>query len=518
MKLKLLILLLLGVIANTMDGMVCGTFCNISDHTTLVPRLMAENSVLELALHNYYDWYHPECSDCRSWVNVEITAPYYFKSTREKRLAGYFLPNCQNCITIGKNNTSDISSPWLELFSAFGQPPFSSTVCIAPTRKVIGGALRLFFDFGAWSDNCGCMQDWWATIFIPVQQVRHNLHLTEIPTPGSGAAVYYSINNAIEALNNPAWLFGKWSPTTLKKSGVDDISVKVGYTFHKSAGHAAGYGLLFIPTGRGTKAEYLFEPLVGGNHVGLGLGFNGDYLMYDCGSTSIDLMLDIRYAYFFKRKETRSIDLFNGDLSRYLLVAQSTNTTAALPGINYFTQQVSVIPGSMLELWTGISFNRCNWHVEVGYDFWFRSKEKLSLADEDLGVGIFDIAARPPTCPVTASCARICQAIPGTGAPTSDTTFTTVSNSNAINEQGVTPAGTNCCTTFCAQPNQCSYLNLNSAANPRALTSTVYGAISYDCCVCDYPAMIGVGGQYEFAHRRSALSQYGVWLKTAISF
>ena len=61
-------------------------------------------------------------------------------------------------------------------------------------------------------------------------------------------------------------------------------------------------------------------------------------------------------------------------------------------------------------------------------------------------------------------------------------------------------------------------LNLNSAAQPQALSSTVYAAISYDCCACNYPVMIGVGGQYEFAHRISALSQYGVWLKTAISF
>ena len=60
------------------------------------------------------------------------------------------------------------------------------------------------------------------------------------------------------------------------------------------------YGLLFIPTGRGTKAEYLFEPLVGSKHVGPGLGLIGDYTFYECGATSIDAMIDARYAYFFK--------------------------------------------------------------------------------------------------------------------------------------------------------------------------------------------------------------------------
>jgi hypothetical protein len=151
-----------------------------------------------------------------------------------------------------------------------------------------------------------------------------------------------------------------------------------------------------------------------------------------------------------------------------------------------------------------------------------RSKEKIQLPDLSLGVGIFDIAQRSAVtgiCPITAHCARICQAVPGTGAPVSDTTFTPVQNSKAINKQGTQRDGSSCCPVYCAQTNQCSYLNLDSAANPKALTSTIYAAASYDCCMCcEYPVMIGFGGQYEIAHRNSALSQYGVWLKTAISF
>ena len=525
-SLQIMMIMLLSLIAWDAHSM-CSTTCNISAHTTLVPRKMSQNSVLELALDNYYEYHRPVCGDCPSWFSIEVTAPYYFKSTRAKRLAGYFLPNCQQCITIGENNTSTISSPWLSLFNGIATP-YQSTLCMKPHRSVIGGAVRLFFDLSSFVENCGCWdQNWWLSIFIPFEQVRHNLDLTE--TPSANPGTFNGITNAIQAFNNPAWLYGKWSPTTLKKFGVDDICIKLGCDmFNNGCDHAGLYGLLFVPTGRGTKAKYLFEPLVGGNHVGAGVGVNADYAMYACDNYSLDFMLDARYAYFFKHKEVRSIDLFNGDLSRYLLVvlpntmAMPMNTVMPLPGINYFTQKVEITPRSMFEIWAAVSFNRCNFHFEFGYDFWYCSKEKIQLPDVDLGVGIFDIAQRPATtgvCNITASCARICQAIPGTGAPVSDTTFTTVKNSKAINKEGTQLDGTSCCPVYCSQSNQCSYLNLDSAANPKALTSTVYAAASYDCCLCcEYPVLIGVGGQYEFAHRRSALSQYGVWLKTAISF
>ena len=528
-KIYLLLCMLCPFIMQNADGM-CSERCNISTHTTLIPRQLSQNSVLELGLFNYFDHHRDlECNACESWVNVEVVAPYYFKSTRSSKLAQYFIPRCQDCVSVGQNNTSDISSPWLNV-SGTGSFPYQSTICIAPTRSVVGGALRLYFDLSGFLDNCGCFgSHWWASIFIPVQQVRHNLHVSETLAFGSGVGLLASgFAFASQALNNPAWTFGKWSPNTLTKVGVDDIAVKLGYDFADGdCGDASLYALLFIPTGRGTKAKYMFEPLVGGNHVGLGLGFNGDYRAYECDQTSVDLMCDVRYAYFFKHTERRSIDLFNGDLSRYLLVVQQATLAAPdaqvtpLPGINAFTQDVKITPRGMFEVWAAIGFNSCNWHLELGYDFWLRSKEKISLPDKTLDVGIFDIAAalNPAAgiCAITAHCARICQALPGADAPVSDATFTFVQNSNAINEQGTTQDGNSCCPVFCAAPNQCSFLNLDSAASPRALSSTIYGAISRECCWCDHAIMVGVGAQYEFANR-SALSQYGLWLKTAISF
>lgn len=519
-KIIVMLLLLLTAHWNAMQAScpevcnpsLCQNECTICSHTTFVPRLMSQNLVLEDALFYHYQFNLPCCdNECPPWVSLEVAAPYYFKSTKSEKLARYFMPGCKECAVVGQNNTSDISSLWLGIIAPI-DTPFESTICIKPRRTVIGGAFRLFFDFGAY-DPCYC--NWWASIFVPVQQVRHDLHITETPSPTSGTPIVPpSFANVIAALNNPEWEYGKFSTHRLKKTGVDDICMRLGYNFVRDEENLLGlYGLLFVPTGRGTRAKYVFEPLVGSKHVGVGVGLIADYTFYECGSTSIDLMLDARYARFFKHHEVRSIDLYNGDWSRYLLVASPSDPTTPLPGINFFTQKVNVNPRNMFEVWAALSFNYCNFRFEAGYDFWYRSKEKVSLADKDLGVGIYDIAYDPfLTCQISESCAKICQSVPTLpGAPVSDLAFVTVKNSNALNARAVTE---NNCANL-----PCSYLNLNSAANPRALSSTVYGAIAYDCCLCcEYPVMIGVGGQYEFAHRKSALSQYGVWLKTAISF
>jgi len=519
----ILFLVLVAIMMNADIHAVCGG-CNISAHTTFVPRSLSENSVLSLALHNYYQSHLPCCdSECPPWIGFQVTAPFYFKSTNSKKVAGYFLPDCKNCLTVAENNTADISSPWLQLVTPIATP-YESTICINPKRTVIGGAFKLYMDFSYWLEGDCWYNNWWATVFVPVEQVRHSLHITEIPSAVPG--VFDGITNEIEAFNNPAWNYGKWSVKTLKKTGVDNVNIKLGLTFYKNDyDHASFYAQVFAPTGSGTKGEYLFEPVVGGKNVGAGAGFNGDYLAYECGPNSLDLMLDVRYAYFFGANQTRSIDLFNGDLSRYLLVVLPNTTTVntnqvnPLPGINYFTKEVKVKPGSFFEIWAALSFNHCNFHAEIGYDFWYRSGEKVTLPDQDLGVGIFDIAAGLPPCNVTASCATISGAVRGqAGAPASDTTFVSVKNSQAINNIGTQRDGSSCCASYCSQAVQQSYLNLSSAASPAALSSTIYGAVSYDSCLCEYPVMIGVGGQYEFAHRRSSLNQYGVWLKTAISF
>ena len=490
---KQLLLVAIFIVLQAYVANVCASCPNNAEtcsHTFFRPQSLSQNSMLELALHNY-DYYHRSWEAdghcCRDLFNIQATASFYFRSTNKKSLAKYFLPECKEQISIVRGNNGDISAPWLCLINQDTGQDFESTVKIRPRRDVIGGAFKLWFDFGALND-CAWYSNLWATVFFPVVNVRHDLNFEEdLVTPGNAPECP---TNAAEAFNNPTWRFGRLSTKTLNKTGVDDMEFKLGYDFVRNDdNHASGYFVVFAPTGRKSRADFLFEPTFGsGGHVGLGGGFNGEYLFYECNNHKLSVITDFRYAYFLKGTETRSFDLRNGEWSRYLLVVQLQNVNQpVLPGINFFTQKVDVTPGSTIYWWTTLHYNHCDWDFESGYSFWWREREKICVKRFDPNIGIFDITG---VCPdkTTANKAIISVSIPGTPSDL----FPTMLTANNINSR--------------------------SGQHPTALSSTVYVAASRLVHWCDTDSMIGLGVSYEIAHRRSALSQWGLWLKTGIGF
>lgn len=469
----------------------CENATDTCSHSFFRPQSLSQNSMLELALHNY-DYYHKGYDQngtaYRNILDLQITAPFYFISTNRKSTAEYFLPNCNDQISIAQNNTADISSPWLCLINQTTGQEFQSTVELRPRRQVIGGAFKLWVDFGA-CDNCAWYSNFWASMFVPVVNVRHDLHLKEtVITPGNAPGCP---TNAAQAFNNATWNYGKLATEQKTKTGVDDIEFKVGYDFVRNYNnHASGYFAIFAPTGRKSQADYLFEPTFGsGGHTGLGAGFNGEYLFYACDAHKLSLQTDFRYAYFLKGKETRSFDLRNGEWSRYLLVVELPNVNQPLlPGTNYLTLPVDVTPGSTVYWWNSLHWNYCCcWDFEAGYSFWWREREKICVDQFDQNVGVFDIATACPN-KTTANRAVINVSVLGT-----------------LHDQTATAL-------------TAGEINSASGQHPTASSSTVYLAGSRIINWCDYEGLLGLGVSYEIAHRKSALSQFGVWLKSSISF
>ena len=106
------------------------------------------------------------------------------------------------------------------------------------------------------------------------------------------------------------------------------------------------------------------------------------------------------------------------------------------------------------------------------------------------GFGIFDLAGANGV-PTSASTANISQCATGSNQAQSDTSFVTLKTSD---------------------------IDSDSAAHPTALSSTLYGGLSWQPSVGKYSVIVGFGGQYEFAHRISALEQWAVWGKLGITF
>ena len=463
-------------------------------HTFFRSRPESQDGVLEYALHKY-DWYRRINEPCPQGMAFDASV-FYMQSTKGHKLARYFLPHGQSSLRIGENNTDDISAPWLGIVTPT-DTPFESVVCIKPKRKAVGATFKWYFDGDAYFSQNWCVHPW-LQVFVPVIHVEHKLHFKEkVLSSVEGQAPSFA--NATEAFNNPAWNYGKLNNCKHKKTGVDDVSIKLGANVIQNDCHNFGiYGVIFAPTGTRSKAHYLFEPTIGAGrrHTGLGVGITGFHDLWACGEKSLTFLGDVRYAYFLKGRERRSIDLKNGEWSRYLLVSDvaqlNDNVITALPGINFFTRPVDVTPRGAIDAWFALHYSHCCYNIEVGYDFWWRQKEKLCIRPCPSDIAILDIATGCPPGRTSASTAVISAAMPGTGEPLHDATIVPFTDAD---------------------------FNASSAACPRAMSSKIYAAGSYDFTWFScYPGMVGLGASYEFAHKKSALSQWGIWATTNVSF
>ncbi len=464
-------------------------------HTFFTPRSITTDSTFELALSNYQNY--------RTWEHekYQLFVKPFFQQTSfrdHNNLANYFM--IHNSADIREDGSGDIGSLWLNLIGpedAF----YSSTICFKPKRQAFGGVLTFFADIGN-----SCVETLWLSINTAVMGARHMIGLEEKDRAVEGTLE--GLKNACDAFNNPDWNAGKidccrWH----SKGGLDDIQVKIGHKWwHTPKAHIADYLALVVPTGARPTSEFLFEPLVGSRHFQLGFGLNADHTMNVTDLYSMYFMIDFKFLYAFAGTEKRSFDLKNnGNGSRYLLVAGEKERLSTLPGINLFTLPVQVTPGSSLNLWAAFHLEtRNNWHVEVGYNLWYRQAEKIKLLSDACrcpleneggikgGFGIFDLARiHDPQNVTSASTANISQGLE-TNQPKSDGTFVELTSED---------------------------LDLKSAAHPAALTNKLYGAISYDTCVCDYPVVLGIASSYEFAGPcGNALEQWAVWGVLGIGF
>jgi hypothetical protein len=160
------------------------------------------------------------------------------------------------------------------------------------------------------------------------------------------------------------------------------------------------------------------------------------------------------------------------------------------------TKDVTVTPGSTFQLWTALHYNCDALHVELGYNFWMRSAEKIRLKHcsvhlpcSDTAVGILDMGriCTPPA--TTASTAKICQSIVGPCPVVSDQIFT---------------------------PIVAADFNKNSAENPAMLSHTLYASVAYTLPCAS--ASVALNGSYEFTHSVGAVKQYALWVIVQAQF
>jgi hypothetical protein len=459
---------------------ICKDDCQ--SHSYLKPRSITTNNVFQHSLGLYW-WYHSVlCEENCIWWAMQVL-PLYQRSTDAKAIAEYFFPCHKSAISIKEDGNGDVGSLWLNLIAQNGQS-FDSTVSMRPVRSVAGVYFNFRFDFS----TIICHS--WVDASFAVLHAKHALHFCQTLAEYPGVAC--DVATAGQALSQDDWCYGKFKVCSgLTTHGVDDIQLKLGYDwFYCDTNHISPYIVGTVATAKSGVPEFIFQPTVGSNHGSIGVGVLGDYKMWLDDFKELTLLTDLKYRYVLRANDTRSFDLLqNGDWSRYLQVVQECAPSNSLPGINFLTQDVQVIPGSTIDWWLAIHYQHNQLNLELGYGLWWRSEESIKLCQTfPSSIGIYDIAGDCSGNPVTASTAHICQSVVN-NVPPSDATFVTITSAD---------------------------LDLASGAAPRAISNTLYLAVAYNGYLCDSPAFIGLGGSYEWGHQ--ALSNRAFWMRFGVAF
>lgn len=460
---------------------------NCASHV-YVPRSASEDLTWIDALNLYNRFKNPK----KYYFN---SATIYQQSRKSKDLGAAFLLGNSNVLTVAEGGGTGVVNA-LELGLANLNTPFSGTLEIRPERKQFTYIGNIFYDFG----DCWC--GLWGDFTWGITNAHHRLNCCE--TDASLGTICPGVATIADALSRDDLSFSKFFCDNCKdgkrRTGFEDVQLRLGldYTWCGD-NHFSPYIIGTIPAGRRATDEFIFEPLVGSKHGSIGAGFIADYNIDWCGcgdDASLMLLTDFNYRFVFKHEECRTFDFLpNGPFSRFILVVDQATPGLPFTAANINTARVNISPRSTIQWWLGLNYEYCCWDFEIGYNLYWRQKEKFKGGNSETGcipfpttVGIYNLNGCGISS-VTASNATI------TNPGTADAVFVGIPS---------------------------SALNIDSGLAGKVLSNKVYGALSWTGCACDcFEWMAGFGASYEFVSKHdrcNALQNWAVFGKWAVGF
>lgn len=465
-----------------------------------------------------YDRPHAKEDGARGASQVVI---FGNKSLNTDDLTRYFMPFGKLELPVsgaiadfsGNNNDLFLLAENFNIFTK-NDASFLSAISMAPEQSMMGVG---FYYRQSFYRDTEKNRGFWGSVSFAAVRVKNFLKFCErVVNDGGGVDTTLNPNavaNMMEAVNQPAWHFGKISPVPLTKTGLADMEIKIGYEWLDfEPVHLESYAGVLVPTGNTPDGKYLWEPIVGqGHHPGIIWGSSMGVQIW-CNEYH-NRTLRAEYAfhsqYLFQHTQCRSFDLKNKPWSRYMPVyrnkedaafAQSITTsnpalagTYSTPGINVFTQPLEVTPRFSFNMLTAIVFSDCGFQAELGYNFWARQSECVKLACPwQQVVAIKDFSGEGQTNPVR-----------------------DITNNPLLNNSGLKQPFDE----FDKNTILEEQLDLVSAAQPAGISNTVYGALTYrwdDRC---FPLLINAGASYEMSNsNNSIISRWAAWGKFGVSF
>lgn len=362
-------------------------------------------------------------------------------------------------------------------------------------------------------------------------------------------------------------------------TGLAELRLIAGWDFWMCEDSHMGIAIhLSAPTGNRPKGEFLFEPIIGnGHHWEFGGGFNGHWTFWgtpdDC--TNASFYFDSIVSHYFIATQKRTFDLKNKPFSRYMLAERmdvvASNTFSSLsyqgatssrptpngqfkdefiPVANITTITVDVGVDVQTELTAFFEIVHNNWTWDIGYNFWARTCDDISLKPNknpplpqsfslkgDAFVFGF-IQGDPNETAVELSASESNATIhAGTNLSASGNTSFSAGATNP-NIDNPVPAQT----PTTPLVNGLNGLQINTSVDPiyinipqdldacasrtSGMSSKLFSHIQYNANPnnhCSWLPFFGIGGEVEWAHSgsgclRTNLSQWGVWIKGGIAF
>ena len=301
---------------------------------------------------------------------------------------------------------------------------------------------------------------------------------------------------------------------------LSDIQADLGWDFlRRERGHFGLYVRGVAPTGNRPTGRWLFEPIIGnGHHWELGGGLTASAVLWrnDAHDTSINFSFDAHATHMFNALQHRVFDVKDIPLSRYLPAFHSNDDELA-PVANLTATTINSSFAAQGEIVALLNATLKNWSIDLGYNFWAQTCEKIECSSW------------------SNSCYGKSIIADGYSMSLPDPTKWQLDYWSTIHEY-IAPVVRELLTD-----SDIDYENARS----KGISHKVFGHVSYAWMDRDIVPFIGIGGEGEFGRNEKcgsscastcanscatnsacektccnhvSLSQWGVWLKGGISF
>ncbi len=204
--------------------------------------------------------------------------------------------------------------------------------------------------------------------------------------------------------------YAKMERCSRSRTGFAEVRFELGYNFFQSDDYHLGLNVqVAAPSGSRRMAEFAFDPTIGnGNHWEVGAGVSAHYILWRAQAEDkfAGVYLDANITHINNGREQRTFDLCGRPNSRYMLAEKlghptnflragdttalggttvnTTVPTAQFKGVftpvaNLTTVDVNVRASIQADVAVMANYTTNSWGFDIGYNFWTRSCEKISL-------------------------------------------------------------------------------------------------------------------------------------------